>query len=113
MRCKTTWNPRSSPADEATLCGASGSIIANVAARLFFPQAGTLGIDPDCNEKVQEPSDPRRGRPEIFLKSVIATRQDIHAFGQQLATAAWQRGFAAAERKAFVCDGAAANWTVW
>jgi len=30
-----------------------------------------------------------------------------------LAAAAWQRGFAAASRKAFVADGQEANWTVW
>ncbi len=54
-----------------------------------------------------------RKRPEILVKTVIASREDIHAFGGQLAAAAWQRGFAAAERKAFVCDGLAANWTVW
>jgi hypothetical protein len=44
---------------------------------------------------------------------VVATREDIHAFGKQLAAAAWQRGFAAADRKAFVADGLSANWTVW
>ena len=37
----------------------------------------------------------------------------IHAFGKQLAAAAWQRGFAAAPRKAFVGDGQDANWSVW
>ena len=67
-----------------------------------------------------EPSDQAEGerdvgrkRPEILSKTVIATRQDVHAFGRQLATAAWQRGFAGAARKAFLCDGLAANWTVW
>lgn len=54
-----------------------------------------------------------RKRPEILVKTVIATREDIHAFGKQLAAAAWQRGFAGTTRKAFVCDGLAANWTVW
>ncbi len=72
-----------------------------------------FSVDPDSNEEVQEPPDARRGRPEILVKSVVATRRDIHAFGKQLATAAWQRGFAAALRKVFVCDGLAANWTVW
>ncbi len=37
----------------------------------------------------------------------------MHAFGKQLAAAAWQRGFAVASRKAFVGDGQDANWTVW
>lgn len=67
-----------------------------------------------------EPPDPAeatrgagRKRPEILVKTVVATREDIHAFGKQLAAAAWGRGFAGAARKAFVCDGLAANWTVW
>ncbi len=65
------------------------------------------------SDQAEEASDGGRERPEILVKTVIATREDIHAFGRQLAAAAWQRGFAAAARKAFVCDGLAANWTVW
>jgi len=55
----------------------------------------------------------RAGQPEVLVRSVVATREDIHAFGKQLAAAAWQRGFSAAPRKAFVADGQDANWTVW
>lgn len=55
----------------------------------------------------------RVGQPEVLVRSVVATREDIHAFGKQLAAAAWQRGFSAAPRKAFVADGQEANWTVW
>jgi hypothetical protein len=54
----------------------------------------------------------RPGQPEVLLRSVVATREDVHTFGKQLAAAAWQRGFAAAPRKAFVADGQDANWTV-
>ena len=57
-------------------------------------------------------SEARRGQPEVLVRSVVATRQDVHALGKQLAAAAWQRGFAAAARKAFVGDGQEANWTV-
>ena len=57
-------------------------------------------------------SEPRQGQPEVLVRSVVATRQDVHALGKQLAAAAWQRGFAAAPRKAFVGDGQEANWTV-
>ncbi len=56
---------------------------------------------------------PRPGRPEIVLRTVVASRQDIEGFGPQLARAAWGRGFFGAARQAFVADGAAANWTVW
>lgn len=67
----------------------------------------------ELSDEVEEATDVRPSRPDILVKTVVATRDDIHAFGRQLATAAWQRGFAASERKAFVADGLAANWTVW
>lgn len=70
---------------------------------------------PDEEESAREEavSKRRAGQPEVLVRSVIATREDMHAFGKQLAAAAWQRGFAAASRKAFVADGQEANWTVW
>ena len=55
----------------------------------------------------------RPGRPEMLVKSVVATRGDVNAFGPLLANAAYERGFHAAERKAFVADGSATNWGVW
>jgi hypothetical protein len=70
---------------------------------------------PDEEESARDEvtSQRRCGQPEVLVRSVVATREDIHAFGKQLAAAAWQRGFAAAPRKAFVGDGQDANWTVW
>jgi hypothetical protein len=70
---------------------------------------------PDEEESMREKavSQRRVGQPEVLVRSVVATREDIHAFGKQLAAAAWQRGFAAAPRKAFVGDGQDANWAVW
>lgn len=55
----------------------------------------------------------RPGQPEVLVRSVVATREKVEAFGKQLAAAAWQRGFMAAERKAFVGDGSETNWSVW
>jgi hypothetical protein len=55
----------------------------------------------------------RLGRPEMLVKSVVATSGDVEAFGPLLAAAAYERGFHAASRKAFVADGAATNWGVW
>lgn len=55
----------------------------------------------------------RPGRPEMLVKSVVATSGDVEAFGPLLANAAYERGFHAAERKAFVADGSATNWGVW
>jgi hypothetical protein len=54
----------------------------------------------------------RAGRPTPLVKSVVATRQGIEAFGTRLVAAAYARGFHAAPRKAFVADGAATNWSV-
>lgn len=55
----------------------------------------------------------RLGRPTTLVKSVVATSGDVEAFGPLLAQAAYERGFHAAPRKAFVADGSATNWGVW
>lgn len=67
----------------------------------------------EAPETAPQKLEDRAGRPEVLLRSVTATRADLEHFGKQLVAAAWQRGFAAAPRKAFVGDGAEANWTVW
>jgi len=51
-------------------------------------------------------------RPELVSREVIASGDHAESFGWQLATAAWQHGFPAAERLAFVADGAHVNWTI-
>lgn len=48
----------------------------------------------------------------MLVRSVVATRGGQNTFGQRLAAEAYSRGFSAARRKAFVCDGAASNWSV-
>ncbi len=58
-------------------------------------------------------SNDREGRPKVLVRTVVATRRGVEDFGPQLAVAAFQRGFAAALRKAFVADGSEANWGVW
>ena len=55
----------------------------------------------------------REGRPVTLVKSVVATSGDVAAFGPLLANAAYERGFHAAQRQAFVADGSATNWGVW
>ncbi len=67
----------------------------------------------------EEPEEPREemegdraGRPEVLVKSVVATRAGIEVLGQRLVAEAHSRGFSAARRKAFVTDGAASNWSV-
>jgi len=51
--------------------------------------------------------------PKLEKRQVVASRQSWPLFGPILATAAWLAGFAKAQRKAFVADGARAIWRVW
>jgi hypothetical protein len=79
----------------------------------FWGQAATDSEGEDEESLRVETESQRPERPQPLVKSVVATRQDTAAFGRQLASAAYQRGFAAAKRKAFVADGQACNWTIW
>lgn len=54
----------------------------------------------------------REGAPRVLVKSVVATRGDVEAFGRRLVAEAHARGFHAAQRKAFVADGSATNWGI-
>jgi hypothetical protein len=51
-------------------------------------------------------------KPTPRVRTMVATREPAQRFGEILAWAAWMRGFGVASRKAFVGDGAAANWTI-
>lgn len=51
-------------------------------------------------------------RPKPLVRSVIATTKNINQFGRLMVGEAYQRGFLAASRKAFVGDGMACNWTL-
>lgn len=75
------------------------------------------GFTTESQASVEDEAGPdvnkRAGQPELLVKSVVATAGDVHAFGPLLANAAYERGFHAAERKAFVADGSSTNWSVW
>lgn len=77
----------------------------------------------DSAEAAEDLPAPRNGRPQVLLRSVVATREGMDAFGKRLAAAAHARGFHAARRKAFVAAGTrhtdqpgagsgASNWSV-
>lgn len=66
-----------------------------------------------ADEEAGENGRDRIGRPEVLVKSVVATSEDVNTFGPLLAAAAYERGFNAAPRKAFVADGSSTNWSVW
>ena len=76
-----------------------------------FSAVGEMPVQEEPAETAA--SEQRRGRPEVLVRSVVATREPIEAFGRQLAAASWRRGFMAASRKAFVGDGSETNWSVW
>jgi hypothetical protein len=54
----------------------------------------------------------RPDKPRVLVRSVVATCLGVATFGPRLIAAAHARGFNAAARKAFVCDGSATNWGV-
>lgn len=64
-------------------------------------------------EEAEGPAEQRPGRPQVRAKSVVATRRGVEEFGRLLAAEAWQRRLFLAPLKAFVADGAEANWGVW
>jgi hypothetical protein len=68
--------------------------------------------DPPDDMMAEEVSADRPERPQVLVRSVVATREGLEVFGQRLVAAAYARGFHAASRKAFVSDGAASNWSV-
>jgi hypothetical protein len=66
----------------------------------------------DGDAAPQDAFETRSGRPQVLVRSVLATRQGVEPFGPRLIAAAHARGFNAAQRKAFVADGSATNWGV-
>ena len=77
------------------------------------PGAPFQRAEPAAAEPAQEERRQRPGRPEIERRRVVATRQDVDAFGPLLAAAAWSMGLFSAARRAYVADGSAENWTVY
>jgi hypothetical protein len=79
--------------------------IAEKTASDAAPSSDEQGVPLDGEALLYEP-------PELLRREVIATSAEAEAFGWQLETRAWQLGFPAAGRQAFVSDGAAVNWKV-
>ena len=84
-------------------------------ARISDLSRGIKGFPGDIEAAEDPPSNSpadRIGRPDVLVKSVVATRAGIDVFGKRLIAAAHARGFNASKRKAFVADGLATNWSV-
>jgi hypothetical protein len=69
-----------------------------------------LPLDP--LEAVPDAAAPTYEAPELISREVIASGDDADSFAWQLEARAWQLGFPAANRQAFVADGSAVNWNV-
>jgi hypothetical protein len=54
----------------------------------------------------------RPGRPRRLVRSALASRACADDFGPMVHQAAWERNFFGADRRAFLGDGQAANWTI-
>jgi hypothetical protein len=72
--------------------------------------SGEAAITESASEELECP---RHEAPTIVAQTVVATTEKVEAFGDLLVAQAHALGFAAAERKAFVADGAETNWGVW
>jgi hypothetical protein len=73
---------------------------------------GFCAVEQQEHAVPEEPALDRAGRPQVRVRSVVATREGVETFGPRLIAAAHARGFNAAQRKAFVADGSATNWGV-
>lgn len=54
----------------------------------------------------------RPGRPERLVRSVLASRACGDDFAPMMHQAAWERNFFGADRRVFLGDGLAVNWTI-
>lgn len=69
---------------------------------------------PESEESARETTEKARPkRPRVLTRTVLAMRVPWDTFGDYVAAQAWECGFAAAPRKAFVADGQAVNWSLW
>ena len=74
---------------------------------------GFSGVEAPLEESPDDRDSRRDGRPRVLTRNVLAMRATHEEFGDHAAALAWECGFAAAPRKAFVADGQEANWTLW
>jgi hypothetical protein len=92
-----------------------GKIVKLVRQLKKQPALGEEGLEagnPEAVEEVLQETTEYQA-PRLEQRIVVASRRRWPLFGPLLAQAAWQSGFAQAERKAFVADGAGAIWGLW
>lgn len=81
--------------------------LANIAEKtaLSPPASSAEEAVSPCEAQLYEP-------PKRVSREIVASSQDAERFGWQLEARAWQLGFPAAKRQAFVGDGMAVNWII-
>jgi hypothetical protein len=66
-----------------------------------------------CDEQIAEAAKGLLYQPpQLVSREVIASGQEAESFGWHLESRAWQLGFPAAQRQAFISDGAQTNWSI-
>lgn len=86
---------------------------AAVAELAKIAEKTALSQPPSSAEEAASPSEEQPYEPpELISREVVASSQDAERFGWQLEARAWQLGFPAAKRQAFVSDGLPVNWTI-
>jgi hypothetical protein len=86
---------------------------AAVAELAKIAEKTALSQPPSSAEDAVSPSEEQLyDPPELVSREVVASSQNAERFGWQLEARAWQLGFPAAKRQAFVSDGLAVNWTI-
>jgi hypothetical protein len=76
------------------------------------PQEESDQEDKETTQEPQEEAAKERTTPKCQVRTCVASMVDSHAFGPMVAAEAQERGFYQAQRKAFVADGAAYNWSI-
>jgi hypothetical protein len=76
------------------------------------PEATSEPVEVDALRLIEPDELHASTRPKPLVRSVIATTKNMSEFGRLLVGQAYSRGFMAASRKAFVCDGMPCNWTL-
>jgi len=85
-------------------------------SRCFANQKRMHGLLPGLDETSSPADPPSKGdskwRPEVLFRTCLASLESSEQFGLMMAAEADARGFFAAERRAFLGDGLAYNWSI-
>jgi len=101
----------SDPTPELPEWLAASSAVAEL-AKMAEKQGVSAASEPIQSQPTETLDEAIYPAPKLVSREVLASGAEAESFGWQLASRAWQRGFASAERQAFVADGAHVNWTI-